>query len=90
MVLSETSASTIAKADIYQYLSCMSNGFVKIAMNRINLYILIKITCVLCLLWYEAFYDLFSHNDPQKFGGESVKWLYCSSISHSLHITLLH
>ena len=53
----------------------MSNGFVKIAMNRINLYILIKITCVLCLLWYEAFYDLFSHNDPRKFGGESVEWL---------------
>lgn len=73
--MSETSASTIVKADIYiyQYLSCMSNGFVKIAMNRINLYILTKITCAFCLLWYEAFHDLFSHNDPQKFGGESVK-----------------
>jgi len=27
------------------------------------------------LLLYETFHDLFSHNSPQKFGGESVEWL---------------
>ena len=26
-------------------------------------------------LRYATFHDLFSHNDPQKFVGESVKWL---------------
>ena len=30
---------------------------------------------VVGLLRYATFYDLFSHNDPRKFGGESVKWL---------------
>ena len=30
---------------------------------------------VVGLLRYATFHDLFSHNDPQKFGGESVKWL---------------
>ena len=28
---------------------------------------------VVGLLRYATFHDLFSHNDPQKFGGESVK-----------------
>ena len=27
------------------------------------------------LLRYATFHDLFSHNDPQKFGGESIEWL---------------
>lgn len=27
------------------------------------------------LLRYETFHDLFTHNDPAKFGGESVEWL---------------
>lgn len=30
---------------------------------------------VIGLLRYETFHDLFSHNDPAKFGGESVEWL---------------
>ena len=30
---------------------------------------------VIGLLRYETFYDLFSHNTPSKFGGESVQWL---------------
>ncbi len=30
---------------------------------------------VIGLLHYETFHDLFSHNDPAKFGGESVEWL---------------
>lgn len=30
---------------------------------------------VIGLLRYETFYDLFSHNIPAKFGGESVEWL---------------
>lgn len=30
---------------------------------------------VVGLLRYETFSDLFSHNSPVKFGGESVKWL---------------
>ena len=30
---------------------------------------------VVGLLHYATFHDLFSHNDPQKFGGESVEWL---------------
>ena len=30
---------------------------------------------VIGLLRYETFHDLFSRNDPAKFGGESVKWL---------------
>lgn len=30
---------------------------------------------VIGLLRYATFYDLFSHNDPHKFGGESVEWL---------------
>ena len=30
---------------------------------------------VIGLLHYETFHDLFSHNDPAKFGGESVGWL---------------
>ena len=27
------------------------------------------------LLRYQYFHDMFSHNDPAKFGGESVAWL---------------
>ena len=27
------------------------------------------------LLRYQTLYDLFIHNNPAKFGGESVKWL---------------
>lgn len=30
---------------------------------------------VIGLLSYATFHDLFSHNDPRKFGGESVEWL---------------
>lgn len=30
---------------------------------------------VIGLLRYETFHDLFSHNTPVKFGGESVEWL---------------
>jgi hypothetical protein len=30
---------------------------------------------VIGLLRYATFHNLFSHNDPQKFGGESVEWL---------------
>ena len=30
---------------------------------------------VIGLLRYETFHDLFSHNNPAKFGGESVEWL---------------
>lgn len=30
---------------------------------------------VIGLLRYETFRNLFSHNDPAKFGGESVEWL---------------
>lgn len=30
---------------------------------------------VIGLLRYETFRDLFSHNNPEKFGGESVEWL---------------
>lgn len=30
---------------------------------------------VIGLLRYETFHDLFSHNSPEKFGGESVEWL---------------
>jgi len=30
---------------------------------------------VIGLLRYETFHDLFSHNSPAKFGGESVAWL---------------
>lgn len=30
---------------------------------------------VIGLLRYETFHDLFVHNDPAKFGGESVAWL---------------
>lgn len=30
---------------------------------------------VIGLLRYETFHDLFSHNTPAKFGGESVEWL---------------
>lgn len=30
---------------------------------------------VIGLLRYETFHDLFSHNIPAKFGGESVEWL---------------
>lgn len=30
---------------------------------------------VIGLLRYETFHDLFSHNDPAKFGNESIKWL---------------
>ena len=30
---------------------------------------------VVGLLRYVTFHDLFLHNDPQKFGGESVEWL---------------
>lgn len=32
-------------------------------------------TRVVGLLRYETFRALFTHNDPQKFGGESVEWL---------------
>ena len=30
---------------------------------------------VVGLLRYATFHDLFSHNDPRKFGSESVEWL---------------
>lgn len=30
---------------------------------------------VVGLLRYQTFHDLFIHNDPAKFGGESVEWL---------------
>lgn len=30
---------------------------------------------VVGLLRYQTFHDLFVHNDPRKFGGESVEWL---------------
>jgi len=30
---------------------------------------------VIGLLHYATFHDLFSHNDPRKFGGKSVEWL---------------
>ena len=30
---------------------------------------------VISLHPHETFHDLFSHNDPAKFGGESVEWL---------------
>ena len=30
---------------------------------------------VIGLLRYATFHDLFSHNNPQKFGGESIEWL---------------
>lgn len=30
---------------------------------------------VIGLLRYETFHDLFIHNDPRKFGSESVEWL---------------
>ena len=30
---------------------------------------------VIGLLRYETFHDLFSHNNPARFGGESVEWL---------------
>ncbi len=30
---------------------------------------------VIGLLHYKNFHDLFSHNDPKKFGGEDVEWL---------------
>jgi ASC-1-like (ASCH) protein len=30
---------------------------------------------VIGLLRYETFHDLFSHNDPAKFGGKGVEWL---------------
>jgi ASC-1-like (ASCH) protein len=30
---------------------------------------------VVGLLRYATFYDLFSHNEPTKFGGQSVEWL---------------
>lgn len=30
---------------------------------------------VIGLLRYATFHELFSHNDPVKFGGESVEWL---------------
>ena len=30
---------------------------------------------VIGLLRYATFHDLFSHNDPRKFGGEIVEWL---------------
>ena len=30
---------------------------------------------VIGLLHYETFHDLFTHNNPAKFGGESVEWL---------------
>lgn len=30
---------------------------------------------VIGLLRYKTFHDLFSHNDPAKFGGESIEWL---------------
>lgn len=30
---------------------------------------------VVGLLRYATFHDLFSHNNPRKFGGESIEWL---------------
>lgn len=35
-----------------------------------------KVTAkVVGLLRYNTFHDLFTHNDPAKFGGESIEWL---------------
>ena len=39
---------------------------------------------VIGLLCYKTFKDLFSHNHPGKFGGESVQWLVLNRIL-SLH-----
>ncbi|MDO4773656.1 MAG: ASCH domain-containing protein [Candidatus Saccharibacteria bacterium] len=30
---------------------------------------------VIGLLRYKTFHELFSHNDPKKFGGENIEWL---------------
>lgn len=30
---------------------------------------------VIGLLRYETFHELFSHNNPEKFGGETIEWL---------------
>ena len=41
---------------------------------------------VIGLLRYATFHDLFSHNNPRKFGGESVEWLENQSNEfYSLH-----
>ena len=42
--------------------------------NRENTDQTVSVT-VIGLLRYKTFHDLFSHNNPAKFGGESVEWL---------------
>lgn len=42
--------------------------------NRENPEQTLKVS-VVGLLRYNTFHDLFTHNNPQKFGGESVQWL---------------
>lgn len=49
-------------------------GDTVIFANRENTYQTVSVK-VIGLLRYETFHDLFSHNDPAKFGGESVEWL---------------
>lgn len=43
-------------------------------INRVDSEQTVVVT-VVGLLRYATFHDLFSHNDPLKFGGESVEWL---------------
>lgn len=43
-------------------------------INRVNPEQTMTAT-VVGLLRYATFHDLFSHNDPRKFGGESIEWL---------------
>ena len=45
-----------------------------IFINRVNPEQTVT-TTVVGLLRYATFHDLFSHNDPRKFGSESVEWL---------------
>ena len=45
-------------------------------INRVDSEQTVVVT-VVGLLRYTTFHDLFSHNDPRKFGGESVEWLEC-------------
>ena len=43
-------------------------------INRVDSEQTVVVT-VVGLLRYATFHDLLSHNDPLKFGGESVEWL---------------
>ncbi len=49
-------------------------GDIVVFTNRENFAETIKVE-VIGLLRYSTFSDLFSHNDPAKFGGESADWL---------------